>query len=481
MLVFRKLQGRWNGTKFVFDLDAERVLHKGSIAEAKGSTQTNETVPTGPWAQQIPYINALFGQAANLYNQGPPKAYPGSTVLPANNQINATNAAALGQIGGNIPVNNALAGAGAATALNAGNNPVAQAAGAVAPGTTNAIGQLLQGANPTAAAGGSLLPGVTGAIGNVINQGTGTPNTAAPQVGAGNIDLTGNLNKSLSGGALSPFLDQIVQGALRQSNQNYQQNILPGIGDEASAAGQVGGTRQGIAQGIAAQEQTAGQNDIIARLSQGAFDQGAAERQQALGLVTGAQTQNASNQLQQTALNAQTQNQTVGQILAGSQLGGNLALGGQQLGQQGQVAGVNAGTGLIQGGANTTLDALTRGANTAVGAQGANLQQIGFGNELGLQQYGFNQAQLDDLVNQYYFNLFSPYNALTQYQNYIAGPYGGSVAGAPNAPTPQGGTVPLTTPQVPGGNVIHPNIPTPYVPPGAQIKAPPARGGWAGG
>lgn len=458
MLVFRRLRGHWNGKKFIFNPSQELVIFKGKLAQAKGSTTTAETVPTGPWQPQVPYINNLFSQAAGLYNQGPPQAYPGSTVAPITPQLQATNTAALGQIGGNIPTNNAIAGTAANTALNAGNNPLAQIGAATQPGTIGAVGNLLTGQNPISQNFGGLLPGVSGAINNVIGQGTGTPTTGAPQIGAGNIDLTGNLNQSLQGGALSPYLDQIIQGALRQSNQNYTQNVIPGIGDQASAAGQVGGTRQGIAQGLAAQEQVAGQNDIITRLNQAAFDQGAAERQQALGLVSGAQTQNASNQLQQQQLNSQIQNQTVGQILAGSQLGGNLALGGQQLGQSGQIAGVNAGTGAASGGYNAMLDALTRGANTSIGAQGANLQQLGFANDLGLQQYGFNQAQIDDAVNRYYFNMFSPYNALSQYQNYVSGPWGSSIAGQPNTPTPQNtGGVP---PNLPLTNPIRPPMNT---------------------
>lgn len=52
----------------------------------------------------------------------------------------------------------------------------------------------------------------------------------------------------------NPMLQQAMQSAIRPLTQAYQENVLGGITDEAVGAGQVGGSRQGIAEGIAGRE-----------------------------------------------------------------------------------------------------------------------------------------------------------------------------------------------------------------------------------
>lgn len=56
-------------------------------------------------------------------------------------------------------------------------------------------------------------------------------------------------------GMLTPQQNPFLQGQIEQGqfaiNENLQQNILPGIGSNAQLAGQFGGGRQGVAEGIA--------------------------------------------------------------------------------------------------------------------------------------------------------------------------------------------------------------------------------------
>jgi len=52
----------------------------------------------------------------------------------------------------------------------------------------------------------------------------------------------------------NPMLQQAMQSAIRPLTQQYQENVLGGITDEAVRAGQTGGSRQGIAEGIAGRE-----------------------------------------------------------------------------------------------------------------------------------------------------------------------------------------------------------------------------------
>lgn len=456
MLVLKKISGYWNGTKFEFSA-RERVLFRGSLAWATGGggQSTAETVPTGPWAQQIPFINRLFQEAGGLLNAGPPGYYPGQTVLPPPASIPQTQATATQQVGANAPVNAGVAGTAANVAQGAFQNPVAQAGQNLNPLLQMGIGDLIAGGGPLAGTGG-LLPGVSGAINRVTGQAEATPGQT-PTVGLGNIDYGGELGRSLQGGALNPFLDQIIQGSLRTSNQQFRENVLPGLRDEAAAAGQVGGTRAGIAEGIAGRGLADQQNDLIARIMSTAFESGAAERGQALGLTGQTALANQGANLQQQQINEMLRSGRIGEILNAAQIGGGLATAGAQLGQQGQIAGTQQAGNLLTQGQNIGTNQLTAGASILPALQGTNLQQQGFLNELGLQQYGFDQAARDADVERYFYEAFAPYNLLTQYQNYISGPYGSSIAGRPNVPGEQSTIFPATTPGVaPPGQLPYP-------------------------
>jgi hypothetical protein len=56
-----------------------------------------------------------------------------------------------------------------------------------------------------------------------------------------------------SGGAYqqSPYLDQQAKNITTQFNQNLSENMLPGVRDKFIGAGGLGGSRQGIAEGLA--------------------------------------------------------------------------------------------------------------------------------------------------------------------------------------------------------------------------------------
>lgn len=447
MIVVQRLRGRMSGRKVVFDERIKR-LHKGKVAHAGGgnSAPKNEVIPTGPWAPQIPLINQLFSNATGLYNQGPPKYYPDSTVNPENALTASTRDAAIGQINQNMGVNQTAAGTAANNVANAGNNPVAQAGGAVQPQLTTGINSLLSGqtGGPLGQAAGQTSPLIQQILGSVANA---NPNVyTAPQTNAGGLDVTSALQGQLNGGA-NPYLAQVAEGALRTSNNNFNRNILPGIGDEASAAGQVGGTRQGIAQGIAAGDQAAYSNDVIGRLFAQSFDQQNADRGQAINTVANAQGQNAQLGLATNQLNEQIRQAIMGNQLTASGQAGQLATAASSLGQQGQIAGANTGTNLLTQGQALGTDATVKNASLLPILQGSNLSQLGFGNELGVQQYGFNQAQTDADVERWFFEQFAPYNALTQFQNYVSGPYGSTVAGAPNQTTNQNTGAPGTIPR----------------------------------
>jgi hypothetical protein len=84
------------------------------------------------------------------------------------------------------------------------------------------------------------LPGIQGQVGQYQQQGNQF---------LGNLGQVGqNLNPYMGSG----FADQQISGLQNLLNRNFSENLLPGISQGANAAGQLGGSRQGVAQGIAA-------------------------------------------------------------------------------------------------------------------------------------------------------------------------------------------------------------------------------------
>lgn len=70
----------------------------------------------------------------------------------------------------------------------------------------------------------------------------------------------------------NPYTTQMGQNIQRQMTDNLQRNILPGIGRGAVAAGGYGGSRQGIAEGLAIGETNRGIGDALTNLYSGQFN-----------------------------------------------------------------------------------------------------------------------------------------------------------------------------------------------------------------
>lgn len=91
-------------------------------------------------------------------------------------------------------------------------------------------------------------------------------NTIAPQVkmndidrmnmtqaraGQGVLDPTNAMQKMLSGRPDNPYLQQQIDAMSQNMARNVNENVMPGLRSEALASGQYGGSRQGIAEGLA--------------------------------------------------------------------------------------------------------------------------------------------------------------------------------------------------------------------------------------
>jgi hypothetical protein len=86
---------------------------------------------------------------------------------------------------------------------------------------------------------------------------------------------TSFLNANLSG-YMNPFTQNVEDRAIDAANRSLRQ-ATNRIGDQARAAGAFGGSRQGIAEGVAAAEAATGVGDLSARLRSDAFNQAATQ------------------------------------------------------------------------------------------------------------------------------------------------------------------------------------------------------------
>lgn len=134
---------------------------------------------------------------------------------------------------------------------------------------TGALGDMA-GAAKAQAAGAAALPGSLPAAQQVKAQYiTNTPTIAADQVGVpssfgalGQIDPTSAYKDLLSGNVTNSFLDQKLKANTDATNATYanllsdatdslSRNVLPAIRQGANLSGTYGGSRQGVAEGVA--------------------------------------------------------------------------------------------------------------------------------------------------------------------------------------------------------------------------------------
>jgi len=175
-------------------------------------------------------------------------------------------------------------------------------------------------------------------------------------VNAGSF-LQGNI-----GAYMNPYIQNVEQSALGNMDRAYRQNLNT-IGDQAIGARAFGGSRQGVAEGVAAAENARQMGDLSAQL-----------RSQGFGQAQGMMQSDMDRSMQ-----AQMANQNMGYNAA-------------QLGQQAALANQNAG---LQG-AQFNLEAANQlGALTGQGQQ-AYLQGI----QQALAAGQINQDYAQQLLNQ---------------------------------------------------------------------------------
>ena len=238
----------------------------------------------------------------------------------------------------------------------------------------------------------------------------------------GGANPTQSIQQMLTGRANTSTLDPVVNSALTRMSDNFNTQVLPGIDQGAVAAGQYGGSRQGIAQGLAMKGLSQSMGDTAANMYNNAYNTaqqnmyGTANNMAGLGLnnaqananrdLTG-QTTNAGNNLQAGLTNAANQMQT-------QQFNANLGL------------------------QNNTQAMQLAQQQLANRAQGLSL--LGQGNQLQDQNYS-QQMSLLDAPNQYNWNNMNKYASIvtpgagiggssTSNQQTSTNPFAGALGGA---------------------------------------------------
>lgn len=143
-----------------------------------------------------------------------------------------------------------------------------------------------------------LMQGYQQAFGAGNPYSTATMELMNPLI-SGLTDIVNRPTQSFAEGGVNPLLDKNVALALEQASTDLSRNLLPQIRSDAGAAGQYGGSRQNIAEGLALSD--ANRNALTAAM--GAYgDQYSSDR---------AANLQAQAQQDQTALGAAQQIQNI--------------------------------------------------------------------------------------------------------------------------------------------------------------------------
>lgn len=248
----------------------------------------------------------------------------------------------------------------------------------------------------------------------------------------GNLNPGSALGRMLSGRPDNPYLDQQAAAITGQMTRNLNENIMPGIRSEALASGQYGGSRQGIAEGLAASRMNQDLAPALTNLYGGAFenaqqrmfgtahslnDQAFQNAQMNANRQFGANQQNVANNLNAQQFNA-------GNNMDAQKFNANNALNTQQF---------NANLGL-QNNAQAMTQNSTNLANRLQGLNALNavngMQDSNFGRYMDALQMpqNLNWQNLGN-YNQMVTGMGGGTQSQTNYKNPAAGALGGAVTG----------------------------------------------------
>lgn len=219
-----------------------------------------------------------------------------------------------------------------------------------------------QGFALTNTAAGAYQPGLSAAFDATRGALSGPSGSSVAQP---YFDKASQTAPSVVGGYMNPYDDAVVKRIAELGNRNLTENILPGISDRFTGAGQFGGTRQAELFGRGVREAQEGITAEQSRALQAGYT----------GALGAAQTDLARTGALGTSAAGIANNDTQNQMTAGAQLG-NLGAASQTLGLRGAEA------------------------VTSVGAQQQDLNQKNLDTAYAdfLRQQGYPQEQIDSML-----------------------------------------------------------------------------------
>lgn len=336
-----------------------------------------------PWSGVQGYLSRGYGVLDRLYTekdpvtgkymlQEGPQYFPGQTVATPNALEQTGQGMQLDQLGN-------MAGLGAA-----GAGGVGTMLGQGGLGGMYGLGAAMNAANTLSGYGASTF-----------GQGMGT-------AGLGTGGALQGMQHLLGAGDVqnNPYFASAMQAAIRPVQEQFTEQVLPGIRQGAIGAGQMGGSRQGIAEGIATRGYLDTIGDITANMGSQAYGQGLQAVQAGAG---------------------------IGQGL----LSGGAGLAGMGIGAQGAAGGL--GQGLFGSG----LESVGRGTALAPTAQQGLLTPGMAAEQIGQQRTADEQAQIDAEMQRWNYGQQLPYSMISDYLAILSGAPGGTTASTMSGPSQQ--------------------------------------------
>ena len=249
---------------------------------------------------------------------------------------------------------------------------------------------------------------------------TSTSDLSAARQAQGAVDPTSALQQLLSGKIDNPYLQGINQSNINQSMQGYgdmlqnlNQQVMPGINNDAFAAGQYGSSRQGVAQGLALQQAEKNARDLTqSNADQGTKLYGEAYQNAQQNMM--ATANNLNNQAAQNAqfnasnANANSQFNTSNQLASDqyntsqindmSKYNAGNTLQNNQFGAQQENA-LNLANASGAAGASTTNSQLNTNVSLANVGNSMNNNQFNAGNTLNNNQFNTGNANTNNQFN----------------------------------------------------------------------------------
>lgn len=210
--------------------------------------------------------------------------------------------------------------------------------------------------------GGVQAPAIMGGIAGAQPISTSNINIGSVLRGMGDVSPTQAIQQLLSGQANLDTLNPVVDNALLRMSQSFNEQFMPQLRSGGLSAGQYGGSRQGIAEGLAGDrlaqamgETSAGMHNQAYNLAQQLMGQtaghmsslGVQSAQQDAARRLQADQANAANQLQQQMFNTGIGERAIDRNLAAQQFNTGVGLqNNQQAMQQAQMRVANQLQGL---------------------------------------------------------------------------------------------------------------------------------------